>query len=168
MKYSVLINDQPVVVEITEEGDSVEVRVNGRKISTSVVSDERHQRFLMLLNARAFDTEVYQRNGTTSVLLAGREFECVVEDERLASIRKIADLGSGHHVSEVRAPMPGLVVKMLRGIGDRVKRGESLVVVEAMKMENDIKSPSEGTIKEIHVEPGKAVDKGQVLITLEK
>lgn len=70
-------------------------------------------------------------------------------------------------VSEVKAPMPGLVLKIEVKVGDQVQAGQALFILEAMKMENVIKSPGEVTIAEILIKPGDAVEKGQVLIRFE-
>jgi biotin carboxyl carrier protein len=166
VKYLVTINDLSFSVDITECAGKLIIEVNGRAVDNSVVTDGEHQSFLMLLDNRSFDTEVYRTNGLTSVMLSGREFPCLVEDERLVSIRKQAGLGTAKHDIDVKAPMPGMIVKLLKVVGDRVKKGESLLLIEAMKMENELKAPAEGTIKEVHVQTGRPVDKGQTLITL--
>lgn len=72
-----------------------------------------------------------------------------------------------HKVSEVRAPMPGLVLSILIQPGQEVAQGDPLIILEAMKMENVIKSPGEGKVKHIAAIQGKAVDKGEVLIEME-
>ena len=67
-------------------------------------------------------------------------------------------------VSEVKAPMPGLVLKIMVAEGDEVKKGDNLFVLEAMKMENIIKSPADVTVKTVKIKPGDKVEKGQVLL----
>lgn len=166
MKYVVNVNGLPIAVEIAEESGELRIEVDGKPVANSVVSDQSHHRLLMILDSRSFDAEVYHAYGTTSVLLAGREFSCIVEDERLASIRNQAGLTSASAETHIKAPMPGLVVKVLKTAGDFVVKGERLLIVEAMKMENELKAPITGRIKEIHAEIGRPVDKGQVLITL--
>ena len=69
--------------------------------------------------------------------------------------------------SAVQSPMPGKVVKVLVAVGDEVKSGQGVVVVEAMKMENELKSPKDGKIKAVAVKEGQAVEAGQSLVTLE-
>jgi biotin carboxyl carrier protein len=80
-------------------------------------------------------------------------------------------LGMGHassqKVNEVLAPMPGLVIQIIANVGDQVRKGENLIILEAMKMENMIKSPTDGVIKSIEVKQDKTVDKNQVLIKFE-
>jgi biotin carboxyl carrier protein len=70
-------------------------------------------------------------------------------------------------ISEVKAPMPGLVLDVLVAVGQTVEMGEKILTLEAMKMENAIKSPTAGTIASIHVSKGQAVDKNFVLIRFE-
>ena len=71
---------------------------------------------------------------------------------------------SGAKVSEVKAPMPGLVLKVLVTEGTEVKKGDNLFILEAMKMENIIKSPADVTVKAIKIKPGDKVEKGQILM----
>lgn len=73
---------------------------------------------------------------------------------------------SVHH-DAVKAPMPGLIIKFTTKIGEEVKQGESLCILEAMKMENEIRSPIDGTVKEIFLEEGNSVEKGQIILTIE-
>ena len=70
-------------------------------------------------------------------------------------------------VLELKAPMPGLVLNILANEGDTIAKGDSLLVLEAMKMENIIKSPTEGVIKKIHAVKGNAVEKNQLLISFQ-
>ena len=70
-------------------------------------------------------------------------------------------------VTDVKAPMPGLVLGVSVEIGQEVQKGDGLLILEAMKMENVIKSVGEGIVKAIHIEQGKAVEKGQLLIEME-
>jgi len=74
---------------------------------------------------------------------------------------------SSQKVNEVLAPMPGLVIQIIANVGDQVRKGENLIILEAMKMENMIKSPTDGVIKSIEVKQDKTVDKNQVLIKFE-
>lgn len=167
MKYVVDTGKERYTVEITENADGLSVKVADQPVDLEVISDQSYNRILMLLNSRSYDTEVFQRNGKTSVFLLGRRFDCVVEDERLASIREVAGVAVAAAGAEVRAPMPGLVVRLNKKVGDAVKRGESLIIVEAMKMENELPASDDGVIKQIHVEPGQTVDKGDLLISIE-
>jgi pyruvate carboxylase subunit B len=167
VKYLVDAGGERFAVEISEGNSGPVVKVNDEPISLSLVAEDQYRHLLMLLDSRSYDTEVFRTNGRTQVFLLGRLFECLVEDERLAKVREVAGVGAADSGAQLQAPMPGLVVKLLKNVGDEIKRGESLIIVEAMKMENELKAPADGKIVEIHAEVGQAVDKGDLLVTLE-
>ncbi len=167
MKYIVTINEREYDIDIRDIGDELAISVDGGELSTSVVSGDNRHQFLMLLDKKSYDTEVFRNNGAISVFLHGREFDCVVEDQRLVAIRKAAGIKLDAGKKELHAPMPGLVMRILKSVGDKVRKGDPLLVVEAMKMENELKAPTDGTIREIHVAVGKPVDKGAVLIAFD-
>jgi len=108
------------------------------------------------------ETKSYQLN------VNGNAYSVALSDEMdlLLSRLGLADLAS-KKVNEVKAPMPGLVLKLVAAQGDTVAKGDSLLVLEAMKMENVIKSPGEGVIKSIRVNAGDKVEKNAVLIEFE-
>ena len=90
-----------------------------------------------------------------------------VEDERAARLKQLARSEAGTAGTiDVKAPMPGLVVRLPVHKGEAVKKGQSLVVIEAMKMENDIKSPADGVIAALHITERTAVEKNVRLLTL--
>jgi biotin carboxyl carrier protein len=97
----------------------------------------------------------------------GERFEVEAVDERTRAIQALtgrarAPTGGG----VVRAPMPGLVVRVEVAVGQRVEAGAGLVVVEAMKMENELRAPRPGVVEAVHVAAGQAVEKGAPLVTL--
>ncbi len=96
-------------------------------------------------------------NGTSYKLSAKDKFDLLLKElgfENLSSAR----------INEIKAPMPGLVLDILVKVGDEVKKGDSLMILEAMKMENILKSSTDGIVKKINVEKKQAVEKGQVII----
>lgn len=96
----------------------------------------------------------------------GEAFEVEVVDERTHHIRRLVGAGAEHAGPQVlRAPMPGLVVRVLAQPGQEVGAGQGLVVLEAMKMENELKAAAAGTVDRVHVTPGQAVEKGAVLVS---
>ena len=103
--------------------------------------------------------------GRYALWIDGWRFNVEALDERTRAIR---DLGAAHAAaagpSPVRAPMPGLVVKIHVKVGDRVEAGQAVVVMEAMKMENELRSPGSGTVRAIHAQLGVAVEKGMALV----
>lgn len=97
----------------------------------------------------------------------GKPFIVQIEDKYDQLIKKMGlQTAVSHHIKDVKAPMPGLVLDILVKTGQAVKTGDPLLILEAMKMENVIKAHGEGIIKQIHVSKGAPVEKGQLLIEL--
>ncbi|HMA20260.1 MAG TPA: acetyl-CoA carboxylase biotin carboxyl carrier protein subunit, partial [Gemmatimonadaceae bacterium] len=89
-------------------------------------------------------------------------------DERTRAIRDITAASSkATGPAPVVAPMPGLIVRVTVAPGDAVQAGQGLVVMEAMKMENELRASAAGTVKAVHASPGKAVEKGTILVELQ-
>ena len=104
---------------------------------------------------------------TYEITLAEQRFEVAVEDEREKALS--SSIKAAHEGSEARvlAPMPGLVINIPFEVGTRVERGQTVVVLEAMKMENDLATPLSGTVTAIRVNKGQTVNQGDVLVVVE-
>jgi pyruvate carboxylase subunit B len=102
------------------------------------------------------------------VELEGRGFEVRVEDERARHIRDLASAAAPLETHrEVRAPMPGLIVKVEVEAGQEVDQGDGLIVMEAMKMENELRADASATVSNVLVEPGQTVNRDDLLVVLE-
>ena len=165
MRYFVTIGDQEMEVELSPEG----VRVDGVELSTDLAEMDGTDVHSLLLGSRSHHI-LASRNGSGewNLHLSGRHLLARVVDERTRTIRQMAGVREGTAGPRaLRAPMPGLVVKIEIQEGDEVAAGQGLVIVEAMKMENELKSEADGRIKRILVNPGEAVEKDQVLVEFE-
>jgi biotin carboxyl carrier protein len=106
--------------------------------------------------------------GRYTLWVDGYRFEVEALDERTRTIRDISAANAGPSgPAPVVAPMPGLVVRINVAVGDKVEAGQGVVVMEAMKMENELRAMGAGTVKSIEVAPGTAVEKGALLVSLE-
>jgi pyruvate carboxylase subunit B len=122
----------------------------------------------MLLNGRSYVVVAEKSDAGYRLLVNGRQLLADVESERTKLLKQFeSQKVHGTTKLEIRAPMPALVVKVEVGVGDEVKAGQGLVILEAMKMENEIKAHSSGKVKEIHITKGTPVEKGQLLLILE-
>jgi biotin carboxyl carrier protein len=101
------------------------------------------------------------------IFLAGQRFEVFVEDERTRLLAGLAHTRTAHSTANIQAPMPGLVVNVLVQPGDTVTQNQTVVILEAMKMENDLPAPTAGTVKEVRVSKGQTVDQGEIMVTIE-
>jgi pyruvate carboxylase subunit B len=106
--------------------------------------------------------------GSYTLWLGGYRFEVEALDERTRAIRELAGAAAGPKgPAPLVAPMPGLVVRVHVNVGDAVQAGQGLVVMEAMKMENELRAQAAGKVKTVLASPGTAVEKGALLVELE-
>jgi biotin carboxyl carrier protein len=128
------------------------------------------QSYLLRLNEKVYElTSSKTSTDSYSILVGGIQFEVTVRtalQEKAIKLLEEAQTVS-HHLRNVKAPMPGLILKVKRKEDDLISQGDSIMILEAMKMENDLRAPSSGQIKKIHVTEGTAVEKGTVLFTIE-
>ena len=124
--------------------------------------------YSLLIGGRSYEIDLLKVEDAVMVLVNGQPFRVEIQDERERRLRAAAgkgELKAGRRA--VAAPMPGKVVRLLVRPGDAVRAGDGIVVVEAMKMENELKAPAAGMVKEVRVEEGKAVSGGDVLVVIE-
>jgi len=145
------------------------VLIDGKPIEADILTLPGSDRQLLRLDGRSLSLFARREGAGWIVELEGRLFEVLVEDERTRHIRELAS-----HVAPVetrrdlRAPMPGLIVRVEVREGQEVETGDSLVVMEAMKMENELRADSPGTVISVEVAPGQAVERDAVLLKLEQ
>ena len=162
MRYHVSIGARTVVIEI--EGERVSV--DGRPARARVQRVGGTDLVSLLLDGES-NPMVMRRgaSGVWEVDVGGRHVSAEVVDERTRHIREMTGAASKPSGPRpLRAPMPGLVVKVEVAEGDDVRAGQGLVIVEAMKMENELKAEASGRVSRVRVEPGHAVEKDQVLV----
>ena len=142
-----------------------------------VVNEERHAASLesaggpslysLIVDHSSYEVHVEEREGSYRVLLLGQVYDVHVEDEgtrRVTRARKARRAEEGEDI--IRSPIPGLIFDVPAMEGQEVKKGDILVIVEAMKMENELRAPRDATVKATFVAPGDSVDKGTPLVTL--
>ncbi len=106
--------------------------------------------------------------GSYVLVVDGERYVVDAVDERQRAIRAVSRASAvAHRATVLRAPMPGLIVRVEVAVGDAVAAGQGLIVMEAMKMENELRSPTAGTVRSVAVAPGVAVEKGALLVELE-
>ncbi len=165
MRYHVTIRERTFTVDVEPEG----LRVDDVPADASLEALGNTGVHGLILD-RSSHRVVAGREGAGrwSLHVDGVRMESEVVDERTRTIREMAGALAGPTGPRpIRAPMPGLVVKLEVAVGDTVVPGQGLVIVEAMKMENELKAEVEARVVRILVAPGEAVDKDQVLVDLE-
>lgn len=166
MKYFVTVAGKEMVVEL----DGGHLTVDGTAIASGHLNalPGTPIRHLVLDSAsHSLAVEAVGR-GLWAVGFLGEQFELEVIDERTRHIRSLTGAGQkGSGPTTLKAPMPGLVVRVSVEAGTKVEAGAPLVVLEAMKMENELRASAAGVVKGVKVQAGQAVEKGQVLVEFE-
>lgn len=162
MKYLVALGGQTVEVEV--DGD--QVRVAGRVLRAHASQVPGTPLWRLDLDGRTVVLPLERLEaGQWTALVQGAVVEVEALDERTKYIRSLAAAAAGPTGPvSLKAPMPGLVVRVMAEAGQLVGAGEGVLVLEAMKMENELKAAGRAVVKVVHVAPGQAVEKGQVLV----
>ncbi len=167
MKYYATIDGQTYEIAIDRHGQVV---VDGIELTADMKGIGGRQLYSLLLDNVSheivIDPDADQRN-VYDIMVGGQRYQVKVQDERS---RRLALVDRNLRPPEgellVRAPIPGLVVRVPVTPGQRVDEGEELLILEAMKMENELRAPRAGVIHEVRVEPRMQVASGQVLLTM--
>lgn len=164
MKYIASVDDQSFEIEIRPND---QLLVNGEAVQADFQSVADQPVYTLLLNGQSFEALVYPSERGVQVLLRGRLFDFIVEDERQRRLRQSSGGGavqSGEY--QLKAPMPGLIVSVPVEEGQEIQSGDDLIILESMKMQNELKAPRDGTVSRVRVKAGDNVDQNQVLLTL--
>jgi len=167
MKYIVQLNDERKPVSLDQDG----VRYEGEGAVKAELSDIEGSPVRMV----KIGTQVYrvvvqkhQGRGRYTLWVDGYRFDTEALDERTRVIRDLSAISAAPvGPTPILAPMPGLIVRVNVKPGDKVQAGQGVVVMEAMKMENELRATAAGTVRSVEISPGTAVEKGALLVALE-
>ena len=164
-RFTALVGETAHAIEVQLLGDGrFRIAVDGREhIVDSRPTGQRS--FSLLIEDAPAEVSVTSRGDEFQVVIGGRTHRLRLLDERARRRHERSAAGDG--AREVRAAMPGKVVAVLVEPGARVERGQGLLVLEAMKMENEIGAPRAGSVTEIRVAPGQAVEAGELLARID-
>ena len=165
MKYVATVNDESRVVDVTGGdgryrigiGDEV-WDVDARVTAPGVYS--------LLIDGASYTAGVVERDGACVVEVGAEWYDITVEDQTRHVLRTRGEVGSGTRSRTLMAPLPGKISRVAVRPGDTVQAGDTLLVIEAMKMENEFKATGAGTVAEVRVAPGQAVNAGDILIVM--
>jgi propionyl-CoA carboxylase alpha chain len=168
VRYQVTIGERTLVVELVEgEGGALVARIDGgEEIPVRLTGRPGDALVTMLAGGRSVTALVGETGEGRTVVVDGAQIEAIVRDERAARLASATAAGrKGVVESSIKAPMPGLVVAVHVEPGQQVEKGAALVVLSAMKMQNELTARDDATVKEVHVQAGQTVDQGHVLVT---
>ena len=168
MLYQVTIGEKVVRVELRRAGERAFVRVDDGPEQPVQLQQVHGPLRTLVLGERRLELLATVQDDAVRLSIGGLEYQAEVLDDahaRLASVT--GGRASGHARRELKAPMPGLLVKVLCQVGDTIEAGQPLAVLQAMKMENELSLPRGGTVTSIGAEAGQTVEQGQVLVVVE-
>ena len=145
-----------------------DISIDGNKINVQIDKISDYSYKVKLNNKIYLITTTKINNKKRAFLVNGNYFEGSIRtilEDKVNEFSK--SMSSGKNAKTIKSPMPGLILKITKNIGDKVVAGESLLLLEAMKMENDLKASTDGVIKEILVDVGSSVEKNETLIILD-
>ena len=165
MKYITTINEKEYEIEVVDEHH---IKIGERLIDVNFEPVSGQPVYSLIIDGKSYESYVYEVEDDWQVLLRGRLYPARVEDEREKRLR----IAGGGGISEsgeylLKAPMPGLVVSVAVEEGQDVAKGQVLVILESMKMQNELKSPRAGKIARIRVKAGESVEQKQTLLSVQ-
>ena len=163
MRYVTTVEDKTFAIEVREG----EVVVDGQVHAVDMRRIEPLSLYSLLIDNLSYEALVEEREGEYGVMLRGELYTVRVLEERVWE-RAVSHLPLSTAGGEtlIEAPMPGMVVEVLVTAGQKVRAGEALLVLEAMKMENSLSCPWDGVVQAVQVSAGDHVKRGQVLVTV--
>jgi biotin carboxyl carrier protein len=164
MRYSTTIGEREFLIEILDDRHLI---LDGKTYEVDFASIGGQQVFSLLLDGKSYETFVYPADKAWQVVFRGHSYSALVEEEMEKQLR----LALGSHVSEtaeyhLKAPMPGLVIAVLVEDGQPIHKGDVLIVLESMKMQNELKAPRDGVITRLRVKASDGVEQHQTMLTL--
>ncbi len=164
--YHIKVN-QDKIYDVEVDAKGISLNNDLKNISFANVNENQ---FHVLLNQKSYNVEIVNINAETksaTMKVNNRIYECEIKDQFDDLLKSLGlDNLSSKKINDIKAPMPGLVLKVLVNEGQEFKKGDNLLVLEAMKMENILKAPVDGVVKSIRIKPGDKVDKNEVLLNL--
>lgn len=164
MKYAASVKGQTFTIEVTPEETVI---IGGHAHRVDLQSIDAGVLYSLFIDNNSYEVLIEDRTGEYRVLLLGELYTIQVEDDfrrQIARRRRTREKPIGR--TSVKAPMPGLVVAVHVEEGDEISAGDVLVVLESMKMENEVRAPRDGQVSRVQVRPSEIVENGQTLVVL--
>ena len=164
MKYITTVEGKEYTVEVLDEKHVI---VNGKSYEVDFESVSGQPVYSLILDGKSHESYIARGDENWQVLLRGRLYPVTVEDEREKRLRATAGGGVAENGEFIlKAPMPGLVVAIPVNEGQEVKKGQVILILESMKMQNELKAPRDGVIQRVKVKAGESVEQKQTLLSV--
>jgi biotin carboxyl carrier protein len=165
VKYYITVNGKEHQVDVVERLGVLRVAVDGKPLDIDYQEADSLGQVAVLCEGKSFGLSIEGDEHTLSATIAGHLYAVEIEDERERAAHA-AERAQAKGGGVVKATMPGIVVKLLVKEGETVAKDQPLLILEAMKMQNEMTAPSDGVVKQLHVREREAVSGGAKLVTL--
>lgn len=163
MAYIIKIDNKEFKVDLKQEGKSFKVYLGGKPRVVTVVSD-KGSRLTLIIDDKPFDVIL---EADDHIVVGNESYNVEIFDEQVGRLMKASAGKSEKRELAVKTAMPGLIIEVAVKEGDKVTGGQGLLIIEAMKMQNEIQTPRDGVVKTIQVKKGQTVNTGDTLIVIE-
>lgn len=164
MKYITTVDGKEFEIEVIDEKH---IRIGERVVAVDFESVSGQPVFSLILDGKSYESFISESDEGWQVLMRGKQYQITVEDEREKRLRAAAGGGAAEGGEfNLKAPMPGLVVAIPVMEGQEIKKGQVLIILESMKMQNELKSPKDGIVERIRVKAGESVEQKQALLSV--
>jgi biotin carboxyl carrier protein len=165
MKFVATIGDRAETVEVTGTAGRYRLTIGGevREVDARLTGPGIYS---LLIDGVSYVADVTDRDGACLVGVADETYVIRIEEEARHAIRTKGGAAAGGGSQTLTAPLPGKITHVAVTAGDIVALGDTLLVIEAMKMENELRAGAPGTVAEVRVRPGQAVNAGDVLVVI--
>jgi biotin carboxyl carrier protein len=167
MKLIAKVNGETSELMLNRSADKVSASIDGREYELEVVTNGSGHYSLRSPDGKKVEARVStDKDGSLTLWIDGRPIDVDITDPKQMRAASVADADSMGSAA-IKTAMPGKIVRLLASVGDEVQKGDGVIVVEAMKMQNEIKAPKNGTVSSIAVAEGDTVNAGQILLSID-
>lgn len=164
MKYITTIDNKEYEIEVVDEHH---IRIGDRLLQVDFEAVSGQPVFSLIVDGKSYESFVYQGEEDWEVLIRGRQYQVKIEDEREKRLKAAAGGGTVEGGEfHLKAPMPGLVVSVLVAEGEPIQKGQVMIILESMKMQNELKAPRDGVVGRVRVKAGESVEQKQSMLSL--
>lgn len=166
MKFVALLNGKSIPIEIIKKGGLYHLTFQEKSFTVNAIRPNI-QSFSLLVEGKSYEAGLEKTGNNYSIYFYNDTVEFQLFEARKFKASELTKKSGPAGLLKVTAPMPGKIIKVVVTENTQVSEGDSLLIMEAMKMQNELKAPKSGTVKQVHVQEGEAVTPQQVLVVLE-
>ena len=163
MAYIAKIDNKEFKVDLKQEGKGFKVYLDGKPKVVTVASD-KGSRLTLIIDDKPFDVVL---ENDDHIVVGGESYKVEIFHEQVGRLMKASAGRSEKRELAVKAAMPGLIIELTVKEGDKVTKGQGLLIIEAMKMQNQIQTSRDGVVKTIQVKKGQTINNGDTLVIIE-